>query len=263
MQYVYVGDANTPKKFTRKKATKYTELVIKDDIGVESPITINMKDTVISIEKAIGVEEVSDEELVYVIPCKRFGLYGYTELTANYNAPTKVINLSAPNCISILYLDDDWMLLFLYKGTICIDLNNSIIAAEVQGEKSPNFSLSEVLWVNAETLLSYFKYEPVYLNGFEDYKFSMILQGGCIGGGYTLRYKPAPMLYEYIGQLREIDKIDTSDFIQEKSCISDYSALYTEAADDFYTDAEFYADAYEDDEDDFQFVYDYGDIADY
>lgn len=175
MKRMFISDG-FEKVYSRERAKGHKSLVIDDNIKSGSYIQFVTGDNdSLVMKEADSTDKDANEEEVYTILCKEFGLFGYSHgVTAE---------------LSIIYLDNGYMLVTLWKGAMVCYLNNELVLPNVDCGDLPNFTNDDIYWVNAEHLLSYRKYMGAKEYFMYDFEFSHILAGEVKGGLKSFRYK--------------------------------------------------------------------------
>lgn len=171
MKKVFVSDDEFPREITRNHAHGHKKIVIADDVNPADAITMRTEGTTLLIEKAT---EDSDEEPVYCILCKDFGLFGFES------------KLSSK--LSYILCDDGWMLITLIRGAFVVNLNNRLLMPSVGVDKLPTLRENEVFWVDKELLYRYSQYMKEKSHFPYDFEFFVELSGAIIGGLSSFKY---------------------------------------------------------------------------
>lgn len=168
MKQMFVVDGEFERKVSRARAKGYKSLVIADDVEHASYIDIETDGTDL-VMKAVEDDE-SDNAEVYVMLVKEFGLFG--------------LSSGLKSKLSVIFLDNGYMLVTLYKGAIITYLNGEICIPNVEQDTFPNFAMDDIYWVNQEALLSYSKFMGEKGNFMYDFEFHYTL-GGDIKNGLS------------------------------------------------------------------------------
>lgn len=171
MKKVFVSNDEFPREITRSQAFGHKKIVIADDVSPADAITMRTEGTTLMIEKAT---EDSDEDPVYCILCKEFGLFGYEN-----KFRTK---------LSYILCDDGWMLVTLINGAFVVNLNDRLLMPSVGVDKLPTLRESEVLWIDRDYLQRYSQYMKEQADFPYDFEFVVELAGGVVGGLSSFKF---------------------------------------------------------------------------
>lgn len=164
---VDTSDKSFQTVYTRSRAKGYKRLVIGEDVDPEKGLPIELKtngtDLVIS-----PAEDKKDDNEVYTILCKEFGLVGEAA--------------GIKSKISVMHCDNGWMLVTLLEGAIIINLENQLMMPVVGDAPAPKVVQQDICWVNANDLLDYNKYWGTKGQFYQDVEFVFTVSGDCIGG---------------------------------------------------------------------------------
>lgn len=162
----YFGD-NEGKEvvLTRSKSHGYKTLKIGSDVEMASPIDFVTEN---DNELVLHAIEEEPEKLQYTFLCEEFGLYGYK--------PKKGVSAK----VSIIFCDDGKMLVTLLEGSLILKYNEDLIQPIVGDDKYPGVVADEVLWVNADMLLSHKQYfgDKIRQVHTQDFQYVFTLSGG-------------------------------------------------------------------------------------
>lgn len=169
----FIADEGFERVFERKRAKGHKRLVIDDSVNIMSSIEFVTEDTDL-VMKAV---ENSDEQEVYTILCKEFGCVG---LATDFRSK-----------ISVIFLDDDWMLVTLLHGALVMNLENQLLMPTVGDDfKTPAVVPDDICWVNADNLLEYGKYLGVKGQFMFDVEFTFLVGGDKINNMRSFSIKP-------------------------------------------------------------------------
>ena len=180
MNKVFIScENNFPRTVLRSKAKGHKRLVISDD--VQSFASFEMKTE--GTDLMISPVTTDAEPDAFTFLCKEFGLDGDITFTSD---------------ISVIFLDGGYMLVTLYKGAIALNIedeegNAKLFAPSIgfdESEKLPKFSPSDILWCNAEKLMSFSSFLKDFKPSFIfDFEFAFQI-GGSNAGSERFRLKP-------------------------------------------------------------------------
>lgn len=173
MKKLFIADEGFERVFKRSRAKGHKRLVINDDVSIMSPVEFTTQDT----DLVMQAVEDSEEQEVYTILCKEFGCVG---LTTDFRSK-----------ISVIFLDDGWMLVTLLHGALVMNLENQLLMPTVGDDfKTPAVVPEDICWVNADNLLEYGKYLGVKGQFMFDVEFTFLVGGDKINNMRSFSIKP-------------------------------------------------------------------------
>ena len=173
MKKLFIADEGFERVFERRRAKGHKRLVIDNDVNIMSPVEFVTQDTDL-VMKAV---ENSEEQEVYTILCKEFGCVG---LTTDFKSK-----------ISVIFLDDGWMLVTLLHGALVMNLENQLLMPTVGDDfKTPAVVPEDICWVNVDNLLEYGKYLGVKGQFMFDVEFTFLVGGDKINNMRSFSIKP-------------------------------------------------------------------------
>lgn len=154
----------TDREFSRRKCHGYKKLVFDEGVVTGSVLDMVSGDDGESlVVKATG--ETPVEGTGYTFLCKEFGLY----------------DDSVSAKVSVIFCDNGWMLVTLLEGSFLIKHEDEILQPTVGSGSYPAVYKDEILWVDADKLLSgkkYFGSEFQQIN-WQDFEYIFTVSG-CI-----------------------------------------------------------------------------------
>lgn len=206
MQTLLIADKGCVRELNRSKSHGLKKIVLGD--GVEGHEAVNFR----SDGSSLFLERTDyneGEEENYMILCKEFGL-----ISAGEDGRAKV---------SVMFCDEDYMLVTLYSGAIVVNVNGSPIMPMLGIDENnvPNVVLDNVYWVSASHLMSYSRYMGMKGSCIYDLEFMFSLAGEAfpsptfkfkhlgeedidISGGYIAQLEQKQALKE---QMRSVSNI--------------------------------------------------------
>lgn len=174
MKKIFIANDGFPREFSRKLAKGHKRLIINDDVESGKPITMKTEGTNLVMET---VEDTEENE-VYTILCKEFGLIGLTQ--------------GFKSKISVILLDDGWMLVTLLNGAIVTMIEDKPMMPIVgdDSEVPKRVVLDDAFWVNQEYLLSFSKNLDVKGQFMYDFEFVFTIGGDRINKMSNFYIKP-------------------------------------------------------------------------
>lgn len=237
---LFVTDGTEQKVFTRSKATGYKKF---DCSEVTAGTCVDFV-TDGDVLKAVPVEGKPDKDTPITILCKEFGL-------ADKSKKMK-------HKISVIYLDEGYMLVTLHEGAILISVDGKQLMPSVGVVPDTSFDINNVFWCDANELLSYGKYMEEKEGFMQDFEFMYVLQG----------YRPNGYL-EFIYRHEDEEDIDMSlgNFAahlqqeankksarEARKMMTMFSKAQASASSVEFDDDDEDEEDYEDDDDDYDFI---------
>lgn len=239
MKQMFVVDGNFERSITRERAKGYKNLVFADDVEHASYIDITTEGNNLVVNSVEDNE--NDSEEVYTMLVKEFGLFG--------------LSSGLKSRLSVIFLDNGYMLVTLYKGAIITYLNGEICIPNVEQDKFPNFAMDDIYWVNQETLLSYAKYMGEKGNFLYDFEFHYLLGGEIKNGLSNFSFKLLGnddidiSLGYYSAYLQTLEKKEDARATKKLANVIKQSISHDDEFDDFDDDDD-EDDVFDDDDED-------------
>lgn len=237
MKQMFVVDGDFKKEITRSRAKGYKNLVIADDVEHASYIDLETDGSNL-VMKAVEDDE-TDKVEVYTMLVKEFGLFGLSSgIKAN---------------ISVIFLDDGYMLVTLYKGAIVTYLNGEVCIPNVEQDKFPNFAMDDIYWVNQEHLLSYGKYLEEKGEFLYDFEFHYLLGGEIKNGlsNFSFKHLGNEDIDISLGYFSAyLQKLEKKEDARATKKLANFIKQGASIEDDFDDDDDFEDDDFDDEDDD-------------
>lgn len=150
-------------KLNRSKAHKFTTIDLTE-LGCGKSFEFEARE-----DSLHGVPAEMPEEMRYTLVTKEFGVYAMKD------------KVSAK--IKVRFCDDGVMVVDLIEGAVLIKPEDDILLASVGVSSLPAVNEDEILWVDADKLLSYRQYWGGLKSSMtQDFEYVFIIKGGKIGG---------------------------------------------------------------------------------
>lgn len=152
---------------TRARANGYKHLVIDEKVDAPCMVEIVSEDLDTDAPKLVvkPLYTSAKEPDEYVFLCKSFGMVGYSA--------------SFENKVSVIFCDNDYMLVTLHKGMLVLQEDTDTLKVFVVGVKNvPMIEKDNILWKNAKDLMSFIRYMGVKAPFPFDFEFMFELEGG-------------------------------------------------------------------------------------
>ena len=159
----------------RKKAKGYKSIEIDSNVKVPCMISIETRDLDNEPKLVIVPSNETTKKPIYMFLCKEFGLAGYA---AKFE-----------NKISVIFCDDNLMLVTLHKGAIAVNTPDGLNLFTVDTPTVPSFDRENITWVNADKLKSYVSYYKLQSKFMYDFEFMFNLSGGKLGNLNSISLK--------------------------------------------------------------------------
>lgn len=187
----FFGDIEN-KIIDRSKCHGYKHLKFADEVETGSVITMETDEDNLFV-KATDEQPVQGTQ--YTFLTKEFGVYG-KDIKAK---------------ISVIFCDDDLMLVTLKEGTILINYEDQILQPSVDAVTYPPVYTDEIVWINAETLLSYRSYvkDELMKVHWQDFEYTYTVAGGIKGGlsATTIKHHEDEAVDLSLGYIEELRKV--------------------------------------------------------
>lgn len=176
---------------SRSKSHGYKYLKFSDEVETGSVIKLETEDDNLAV-KVTGEQPVNGT--YYTFLTKEFGVYG-KDIKA---------------LVSVIFCDNDWMLVTLKEGTILINHEDQILQPAVGEDAYPPVYADEIVWINAETLLSYKNYmkDELQKGHWQDFEYTYTVAGGIKGGlqSTTIKHHETESIDLSLGYIDELRK---------------------------------------------------------
>ena len=152
---------------TRSRANGYKHLIIDNKVEVPCMVEVVSEDLDTDAPKLVvkPLHTNDKEPDKYIFLCKSIGLVGYSA--------------SFENKVSVIFCDDDWMLVTLHKGMLVLQEDEETLKVFVVGvENVPMIEKDNILWKNSKDLMSFIRYTGVKSTFPFDFEFMFKLEGG-------------------------------------------------------------------------------------
>lgn len=160
MQKIFVADEGFKREFARSRAKGHKNFVISDDVECFDSVSLRTDGTTLVMDK---LEKDESDEECYIVLCKEFGLVGES--------------MGHTSDLSVILLDDGWMLVTLVRGAVVINLDEKMLMPSVGVDKVPPVAPEDIYWVTADYILSYAKYWDIKGKFIYDYELMLTLAG--------------------------------------------------------------------------------------
>lgn len=161
---MFIASEGFERVYSRERAKGHTSLEIDGNINSGDFISIETEDKKLVI-KSDDVECKESDDVAYTILCREFGLVGYKE--------------KFESKLSVIFLDSGWMLVTLFKGAFVVNIDGKLLMPSAGVDSCPTVYQDMILWVDADRLLSFSKYEEIKSNFYYDLELMYILKGGA------------------------------------------------------------------------------------
>lgn len=235
MQTLFIASEDCKREFNRSRAHGYKSIKLSDGVAGADAVVVAEDGDKLIINKT---EYCEGEEEVYIIACKSFGL----------------VSRSLDTKVSVVFCDDDEMLVTLYSGAILVEVDGRLIMPSVGIAESdlPIVDMDGIYWVTAEHLLGYGKYMSLKGRYMYDFEFVFILSGELaptssfrfkhiedetvdISGGYIAQLEYNAQLKQ---QMLHVNAVLHDVFGRTGTDDIEYSDMYDEDYDDEDEDLE-------------------------
>lgn len=169
-----VADTGFARVHERTLAKGHKRLVFDDDVDNFTPIKLRTEGTDLYVGKA----EPDKGREEYTILCKEFGLIGY--------------GVGFKSEVSVLFLDEGYMLVTLHSGALLIYINGSLLMPTVGDLNEPTTVVDDIYWIDSRKLLQYEKYLGVKGEFMYDVEFCFELSGDNVNGMSQFSLLPLP-----------------------------------------------------------------------
>lgn len=174
MKKMFLSDSEFQHEIQRSRAKGHKSLSIDNEVESFSYIDMKTEDDVLKVCSAGEVDE--NEEEVYTILCKEFGLVGYRKDKFK-------------STVSVIFLDNGYMLVTLHKGGLVCRLDGKLMMPSVGVDSLPSFNEDDVYWVDAECLLGYSKFMEEKGRFIYDFEFMFVLGGDNTADLHSFSFK--------------------------------------------------------------------------
>ena len=165
---------------TRSRANGYKQLVIDNKVEVPCMVEVVSEDLDTDSPKLVvkPLHTTDKEPDKYVFLCKSFGMVGFSA--------------SFENKVSVIFCDNDYMLVTLHKGMLVLQEDTDTLKVFVVGVKNvPMLEKDNILWKNSKSLMSYIRYMGMKAGFPFDFEFMFELEGGVSASmeNFSIRHK--------------------------------------------------------------------------
>jgi len=173
MQKLFVADDGFVKEFGRSRAKGHKRLIIDENVEVAgNPVELMTNGTDLVVKPAENAEGAE----VYTILCKEFGLVGGA--------------LGFRSKISVIFLDEGWMLVTLLHGALVLNLQDQLMMPMAGDDfAQPKVVKDDICWVNADNLLEYGKYWEDKGKFIFDFEWVLEVGGDYVNGMRSFHIK--------------------------------------------------------------------------
>ena len=166
MKICFYANNVDEKEITRNKANGYKRIVV--DKKVKSPCMVSVvSEDIDTMEPKLVIkpENIKDKTPdKYMFLCKNIGFVGYA---ANFQ-----------NKVSIIFCDNDYMLVTLHEGMLILQENETTLKVFAIGvENVPKIEKECILWRNAKDLMSFIRYMGLKAEYPFDFEFMFAIEG--------------------------------------------------------------------------------------
>lgn len=174
MTKLFFADKDFSREIPRTRAKGYKQVIVSEELEMAAPyqfITEGNSLVAVPAEAADGGEEC------FTLLCREFGLVGWST--------------GLRSKVSVIFCDNGWMLVTLYKGGFVLNLDGQLMMPTVGIDTAPPKVVQDnIMWVDADKLLGYSKYLGDKGNFMYDYEFMLELAGDNAKGmgNFTFRH---------------------------------------------------------------------------
>lgn len=164
MDRMFVAGAGFPRSFTRVQAKGYKTLEIASDVTYTSYVDLFTEGDSLVL-RTVDRKEADGSDEAYMLLCREFGLAGYRGKDRFRSQ------------VSVLFLDNGWMLVTLWKGAVVVSLDGKLVIPNTGVATYPDVPGEDIYWLNGDKLMDYASYIKNVGSFLYDLELSLVLGG--------------------------------------------------------------------------------------